>query len=354
MSQCDTPSTPSVRLTSLSNCAGCAAKLSPAQLAGILSPISEIFKNEEYPDLLTGLNPPDDAAVWKLDEKRALVMTTDFFPPVVDDPYDYGAIAAANSISDIYAMGGKPFLALNVAAIPPQLDPAISAEIFRGGADIAKEAGVVIAGGHTIQDKEPKYGLAVVGIVHPERIITKGGAKPGDKLVLTKPLGFGVTTTALKQGVAATEDVEEVVSWMTHLNNIAADMAEEFELKCGTDVTGFSLLGHGSEIARSSAAGLRLVFEQIPFVRGARKYAEMKTFPGGMDNNRNHFGVNVHFSDKINETSRMLLFDPQTSGGLLLAVPARRMRSFFEEAQSSGQPVWEIGEVVEGSGIQVV
>ena len=182
--------------------------------------MQEMFDPADTPDLLAGLTSPDDAAVWKLDEDRALVITTDFFTPVVDDPFDYGRVAAANSLSDVYAMGGTPFLALNIAAMPPDLDPSVSAEIFRGGAVVAKQAGTVIAGGHSIQDKEPKYGMVVVGMVDPHKMFTKGGAKPGDRLYLTKPLGFGTITTALKRQAAREEDVAEAVGWMTRLNRV--------------------------------------------------------------------------------------------------------------------------------------
>jgi selenide,water dikinase len=282
------------------------------------------------------------------------VVTTDFFTPVVDDPYDFGSIAAANSISDIYAMGGQPFLALNVAALVPDLPPEVNGEILRGGAEKAREAGVVIAGGHTVQDKEPKYGLVVIGFVDPEKMLTKGGARPGDALILTKPLGFGVTTTALKQQKAAPEDVTEVVDWMKRLNKDAATLAVEFGLRGGTDVTGFSLLGHGSELAEASGIGVRLFVEKLPFVSCARKYAEMWTFPGGASDNCLHYGPRVRFAPDISEETRMLLFDPQTSGGLLLAVPGSEKDAFLKRAEEIGQPVWIIGEVFEGAGIDVV
>jgi selenide,water dikinase len=230
----------------------------------VLRPVTDVFKNSSYPDLLVGLDSPDDAAVWKLDKERALVVTTDFFTPVVDTPYEYGAIAAANSLSDVYAMGGEPFLALNVAALPPNLAVEISAEILRGGAEKAREAGVVVAGGHTVQDKEPKYGLVVVGFVHPNQTITKAGAKVGDRLVLTKPLGFGVTTTALKREMASPEDVDEVVGWMVRLNRDAARLANQFKVRAGTDITGYSLLGHSMEMANASGVGLR--FQVVPLI----------------------------------------------------------------------------------------
>ncbi len=319
----------------------------------MLRPVQNLFAAEEYPDLLVGLDGPDDAAVWRLDEARALVATTDFFTPVVDTPYEYGAIAAANSLSDIYAMGGRPFLALNVAALPPNLPPDFTGEILRGGAEIARQAGVVIAGGHTVQDKEPKYGLVVLGFVQIEHMMTKAGARPGDRLVLTKPLGFGVTTTALKQQKAAPEDVEEVIAWMMRLNKTASEVAIACGVRGGTDVTGFSLLGHAFEMAQASGVGLRIDYAQIPFVSGARKYAEAWTFPGGASDNRAFFSPHVRFAEGIDEAAQMLLFDPQTSGGLLLAVPPERLEAFLAQAKERAQPAWVIGEVVEGSGIRV-
>jgi selenide, water dikinase len=319
----------------------------------VLRPIENLFQAADYPDLLVGMDAPDDAAVWRLDEERALVVTTDFFTPVVDDPYDYGAIAAANSMSDVYAMGGQPFLALNVAALPPDLPPEIGAEIIRGGAEKAREAGVAMAGGHTIQDKEPKYGLIVVGFVDPRRMLTKGGARAGDVLVLTKPLGVGVTTTALKRGVAADEDVVEAVRWMKMLNRTASQLAVEFELKAGTDITGFSLLGHAFEMSRASGTSFRFSYHQIPLLEGARRYADLYTFPGGAADNRLYFQDAVRFADRVDDPARMLLFDPQTNGGLLLAVPSERLSDFLVRAAALDQPVWVVGEVLAGEGIEV-
>jgi selenide, water dikinase len=318
-----------------------------------LRPVQDLFDAANYPNLLVGLDGPDDAAVWQLDEKRALVVTTDFFTPVVDDGYDYGSIAAANSLSDVYAMGGTPFLALNIAALPPDLPNEISSAILRGGAEKTKEAGVVIAGGHTIQDKEPKYGLVVLGFADKDKMLTKAGLHPGDALVLTKPLGFGCTTTALKQEKADETDVLEVVNWMKRLNQTAGLLAVEFGLSAGTDVTGFSLLGHAMEMADASDVAIYLDYAQIPFVSGARKYAEMFTFPGGASDNRLHFGPRVEFTASIDEAAQMLLFDPQTSGGLLLGVPQEKLDSFQKRARELEQPVWVIGEVGTGSGIYV-
>jgi selenide,water dikinase len=328
--------------------------LSAEALAQVLRPIENLFQTGDYPNLLVGLGAPDDAAVWQLDDKRALVVTTDFFTPVVDDPYDYGAIAAANGLSDVYAMGGQPFLALNVAALPPDLPSEISSEILRGGAEKAREAGVVIAGGHTVQDKEPKYGLVAVGFVDPARMLTKSGARPGDKLVLSKPLGFGVITTALKRELAEASDVAEAVSWMKRLNRAAAALANEFGLRGGTDITGFSLLGHSWEMAEASKVGLRFSFEQIPVLKGARRYAQEWIFPGGSSDNRLYYGCHVHFAAGIDESLQMLLFDAQTSGGLLLCVPSEKLDALLKRAVEMAQPLWVIGEVVGVKGIEVI
>ncbi len=299
------------------------------------------------------MGEPDDAAVWKLDDDRALVVTTDFFTPVVDDAYDFGAIAAANALSDVYAMGGKPFLALNIAALPPDLPTEVITSILRGGADTARQAGVVIAGGHTVQDQEPKYGLVVLGLVDPQHMLTKKGLKPGDVLLLTKPLGFGTTTTALKREQANPADVAEAVEWMKKLNKLAGELAQEFDLHGGTDVTGFSLLGHAYEMAEASGVGIRFDYNKIPFISGARGYAEQFIFPGGTYDNRLYFGSNVHFDSALDEPSQLLLFDSQTSGGLLLSLPPKKLDQFLFRASQKDQPLWVIGEVTHGKGIEV-
>jgi len=320
----------------------------------VLRPILGTFNQADYPNLLVGLGDPDDAAVWRLNPQQALVVTTDFFTPVVDDPYDYGAIAAANALSDVYAMGGKPFLALNIAAMPPDLPAELTSEIMRGGAEKCREAGVIIAGGHSVQDKEPKYGLVVVGFVHPDRMLTKSGAHAGDKLVLTKPLGFGVTTTALKQDRAHPKDVAEVVEWMKRLNNTASALAVELGLRGATDITGFSLLGHGWEICLASGVGLRFDFASLPFTKGAQRYAQEFIFPGGASDNRVYYQEHVRFDPHLDESSQMLLFDPQTSGGLLLAVPPDKLSGYQKRAAELQQPVWLVGEVLPGNTIEVV
>lgn len=319
-----------------------------------MRPLENIFSDQEYPNLLVGLESPDDAAVWRIDDDRALIVTTDFFTPVVDNPYDYGAISAANSLSDIYAMGGQPFLALNVAALPPDLPPEISREIMRGGGEKVKEAGAILAGGHTIQDPEPKYGLICLGFAHPDRLLTKAAAQIGDTLILTKPLGFGTITTAIKSQKASQADIEEVTAWMKRLNREAASLAVEFAVDAATDVTGFSLLGHAWEMAESSGVGLRLAWTDIPLVTGAHKHAAAFTFPGGAFDNRLYFGEHIRFKRPLAEEEQMLLFDPQTSGGLLLAVPPDKVEAMQIRANEIDQPLWVIGEVIEGNEIVVV
>jgi selenide, water dikinase len=319
----------------------------------VLRPIQGTFNPADYPDLMAGLAGPDDAAVWKLSADQAIVATLDFFTPVVDNPYDYGAIAAANSLSDIYAMGGRPFMALNVTALPPDLPVEITAEILRGGAEKAREAGVVIAGGHTVQDKEPKYGLIALGFAHPDHLLTKSGALPGDVLVLSKPLGTGTITTALKRELADPTDVSEAVGWMKRLNAAASQLALQHKVRSATDITGYSLLGHAWEMAVASGVGLRFSFEKLPFLRGAFRYAQEFIFPGGTADNRLYFGEHVRFAPEIEEAFQMLLFDTQTSGGLLMAVPADQVEAMFIEAASLGQNLWIVGEVVQGNQIQV-
>lgn len=302
---------------------------------------------------MVGLESPDDAAIWRLSDEQAIVVTTDFFTPVVDTPYEYGSIAAANSLSDVYAMGGRPFLALNIAALPDHLPAKISSEILRGGAEKAREAGVVIAGGHTVKDKEPKYGLVAIGFVHPQKIISKSGLKPGDVLVLTKPLGAGVTTTALKQEKSEEAHVKEAIEWMSRLNRTAGELAVEFGVRGGTDITGFGFLGHASEMAEASGVSLHFEFSQIPFLSGAHGYAERGIFPGGAFDNKGYFEKFVQFSTDINEPSQMLLFDPQTSGGLLFGVAREKLSTFEARAKELNQPYWVVGEVHTGKGIEV-
>lgn len=345
-----------VKLTELAFCAGCAAKLRAEVLMDVINPFGNVFNQSDYPDLLIGLEKADDAAVMKLSEDQALVFTTDFFPPPVDDPYDYGAVAAANSISDIFAMGGKPLMALNVTALPADLPKDVISEIFRGGAEKAKEAGCPIVGGHTIRDNEPKYGLAVVGTVNPKHILYKGHLHPGDRLILTKPIGFGVTVTASRVGLAEAEDLQTVINWMKTLNRTASELAVECGCESGTDVTGFSLLGHSLEMIRGSepGIGIRYEFDAIPFTPNYEKYIEMGMFSAGANENYNFYIDQVKFAERIDENHQMILFDPQTSGGLLLGLSPDKADVFMEKAEKAGQFARVIGEAIEGSGIEVI
>jgi selenide,water dikinase len=322
-------------------------------LTQVLRPLQQLFPQAEYPDLLIGLDSPDDAAVWRLNDDQALVVTVDFFTPIVDSPYEYGAIAAANALSDLYAMGARPILALNVAAMPPDLPIEITTEILRGGAEKVREAGAAIAGGHTVQDKEPKYGLVAIGLASISRLITKSEARVGDLLILTKPLGTGITTTALKNGICTPQDAEQAIEWMGKLNRSAAEIAGALNLRSGTDITGFGLLGHSFELAEGSKVGIRFWLPSIPFLHGAKDYARKGNFPGGSIDNKLFFEQHVVFDAAIDDYQQLLLFDAQTSGGLLLAVPPAQVEAFMNLANKHDQAAWVIGEAVEGSGIQV-
>jgi selenide, water dikinase len=316
----------------------------------VLRPLTGLFPTEDYPALLVGLSAPDDAAVYRLNHEQAIISTTDFFPPVVDDPYAFGAIAAANALSDVYAMGGTPIMAINLAAFPDGLEMSILSEILRGGAEKVLEAGAVIAGGHTVTDKEPKYGLAVTGVVHPASIIAKGGAQPGDKLLLTKALGTGVITTALKQGKAETDHVDRAIAGMSRLNQNASRLARQFGVHAMTDITGYSLLGHGHEMAHLSSVDLHIAFSSLEWLPGARSYGEQGVFPGGMGRNRAYFNEWIYFDEGFTEVEQQLLFDPQTSGGLLMAVSADKAQELHDHLNQSGDIARLIGEASHGTG----
>lgn len=320
-------------------------------MAQVLQPFANFYQQVDYPDLITGLEQPDDAAVWKLDEDRALVVTTDFFTPVVDAPYDYGSIAAANSLSDVYAMGAKPFLALNIAAFPNDLPKVMISEILRGGMEKAREAGVVIAGGHTIQDKEPKYGLIALGFAHPERLLVKGGLRIGDVLLLSKPLGTGVITTALKRDVAQMQHLRSAVSSMQKLNAEAGALALELNAHGATDITGFGLLGHAWEMAKASGCGIEFRMDAMPLLPGAEEYAKKGTFAGGAFDNQAFYSPHVDF-DHISEHMQMLLFDPQTSGGLLVSVDDNLYKNINLDGKIR-DVFMEIGRVIPGEKIIV-
>jgi selenide,water dikinase len=299
---------------------------------------------------------PDDAGVFRLSADTALVQTVDFFPPIVDDAYTFGAIAAANALSDVYAMGGKPITALAIAAWPADLPPELLSAILQGGADKVAEAGAVLVGGHTVQDQEPKYGLCVTGLVHPDRMMLKGAAQPGDRLLLTKALGTGIVTTALKRGLATENDLNATVASMLRLNRRTAELAAELGVRSATDITGFGLLGHAAELARNSAVGLRIRLHDLPLLPGALAYAQAGVFPGGLERNRiaalkdNY----VRMAEGLDAAHAMLLFDPQTSGGLFFALPPEQAAQLQAACAAAGEPCTDIGEVVAGAGITVV
>jgi selenide,water dikinase len=318
----------------------------------VLRPLKQIFREQQFPDLLVGLGSPDDGAVYRVSDELAFIFTLDFFTPVVDDPYTYGAVAAANAMSDVYAMGGKVLLALSIAAFPPQLPAEAVSEILRGAADKVAEAGGVIAGGHTIDDKEPKFGLAVVGSVHPGRVVRKGGARPGDVLLLTKPLGSGLITTAAKGDAADPADLQAAIESMLRLNRRAAELAQQVDLHAMTDVTGFSLLGHGCEMAEQSQASLHFRVDSLPFLPGVSRYAGEWLFPGGTFNNQRAYGAQVVLHGPGDEM-KALLFTPETSGGLLMALPPAEAEQLEGLLRAAGEPVWRVGDVVEGAGLQV-
>ena len=298
--------------------------------------------------LLVGTETSDDAAVYKISEELAVIQTVDFFTPVTDDPYLFGQIAAANALSDVYAMGGEPKLALNLAAFPNCLDTEILGEILKGGADKVMEAGAVLAGGHTISDNEPKYGLCVTGFVHPKKMWKNFGAEPGDLLVLTKPLGSGILSTAEKGGIIREAEHLEAVKTMTTLNKYAAELAKEFQVHCCTDITGFGLAGHAMEMAKGSKKTFVIYAEKLPVLSGAREYAEMGLIPAGAYRNREFLEKDME--SRISGWREDLLFDPQTSGGLLLAMPPEDAAGLMGRLSGLELPSAVVGEVTEEKG----
>jgi len=333
----------SVRLTELASCAGCAAKIGADTLAQVLGPL----RQRNVPSqLLVGLGAIDDAAVYQVNEQQAIISTADFFPPVVDDPYTFGAIAATNALSDVYAMGGQVLMAINLVAWPANLDTSILSEVLRGGMDIDERAGSVIAGGHSISDDEPKYGLAVTGIVHPQHILTKGGAKPGDLLVLSKPLGTGLITTAQKQGKVSEDDMTAAIQSMTTLNRRASELLVQAgpAVHAVTDITGFSLLGHAWEMASQSLTNMRFNYDALPLLPHIRHYAEAGCIPGGTRRNERALHTHIHFDTSLHAPDQAILYDPQTSGGLFAAIDPTLWATLAEQQEVK---FWLIGEVTE-------
>ena len=318
-----------IKLTKLANCAGCGAKVG----AGVLSQLLEGIRVHSDPNLLVGFDKSDDASVYRISDELALVQTVDFFPPIADDPYTFGAIAATNALSDVYAMGGEPKLALNIMAVPADMPKEVVHEILRGGYDKVYEAGALITGGHSILDPEPKYGLAVTGFVHPDRVLTNSGARPGDVLLFTKPIGIGILTTAAKAELADAATMARAVRLMTTLNKSARDAMVKYRVHACTDVTGFGLLGHACEMAQGSDVQITLRTGDMDLIGEALEFARMGLLPEGMYRNR-QFAEKYVDGGAVELAVQDMLYDPQTSGGLLIAVDPDDAPALFAELQS--------------------
>lgn len=333
-----------VKLTSYSTKGGCGCKIGPADLQQVIRTLPPATPD---PNLLVGLDTSDDAGVYKLTDELALVQTVDFFTPIVDDPYAFGQVAAANALSDIYAMGGKPLTVLNIVAFPiKKLDKQVLADILRGAGDKVKEAGATLVGGHSIDDNEPKFGLAVTGLVHPSKAKTNAGAQPGDKLILTKPIGVGILTTSIKKDALSPEEIERVTKVMTTLNKTAAETMEPYDVHGCTDVTGFGLLGHAAEMAKGSGVGVRIGKAQVPVLPRVRELAEAGFVPGGTKNNYAHLEGTVAFAESIDQLDQWILCDAVTSGGLLIAVAADKADALLDDLRRAGVEAAIIGETI--------
>jgi selenide, water dikinase len=339
---------PPLRLTTLTDCGGCAAKLGADLLADALSGLGAEAALDAPGNLIAGLNPPDDAAVYRVSDDLAIIGTLDFFPPLVDDPRTFGEIAAANALSDVFAMGGRVLFALSIAAFPEELPRDVLAAIFEGASSKVREAGGTLAGGHTIQDPEPKYGLAVIGAVHPGKLLRKGGAQPGDALILTKRLGTGVLVTGARGGRTSEADLATAIEQMRTLNRAASEVLVTHGIRAATDVTGFGLLGHGLEMARAS--GTRFVFDAaaLPALPGALELAAAGIETGGAAHNRRYVADALEVAGGVNPALVTLAHDPQTSGGLLATVPADRAGVVEAALESAGVACWWIGKVEAG------
>ncbi|WP_034300061.1 selenide, water dikinase SelD [Alkalibacterium sp. AK22] len=340
-----------VKLTTLTKKGGCGCKIGPGELRDVLHSLPETKKD---PNLLVGLDTGDDAGVYKLTDDLAIVQTLDFFTPIVDDPYDFGQVAAANALSDVYAMGGTPVTALNIVAFPIfDLDKAILSEILRGASDKVQEAGCNLVGGHSIDDQEPKFGLSVTGTIHPDQIQTNAGARIGDQLILTKPIGVGISTTALKRGLLSDEEVSRVTAVMAMLNKGAAEVMKNYPVHACTDVTGFGLLGHLGEMAAESRQAITLMKDQVPVLPRVRELAEQGVVPGGSKSNLRHVKEAVHFDDRLDEIDQLILADAVTSGGLLMAVEAAQAEALLAELKAKGLDASLIGSVTDGPAGQL-
>ena len=343
------------RLTELTDCGGCAAKLGADLLADALAGLGVEAAAEPDASLIAGLTPPDDAAVYRVSDDLAIIGTLDFFPPLVDDPRTFGEIAAANALSDVFAMGGRVLFALSIAAFPEDLPRDVLTEIFAGASSKVREAGGTLAGGHTIRDPEPKYGLAVIGAAHPDRLLRKGGARPGDRLVLTKRLGTGVLVSGSREGKTSEADLAAAIDGMRRLNRHAADALVATGIAAATDITGFGLLGHGLEMARES--GTRFVFDAtaLPILAGARELAAAGVETGGAAHNRRFVAPSLEVGSDVTDDLVTIAHDPQTSGGLLAAVSRDRVDALEAAFDAAGLERWWIGSVSAGEpGVSLV
>ena len=338
-----------VKLTKLANCAGCGAKMGAKTLAGML----EGFRTHSDPRLIVGYDKSDDASVYVLDEHTALIQTTDFFPPIVDDPYLYGRIAATNAMSDVYAMGGEPRLALNILCAAQGMEEHTIREILRGGYDAAYEAGAIITGGHTIRGAEPIYGLAVSGFVHPDRVLTNSNAKPGDVLILTKPLGVGIITTGAKADLTEKSLMERIYRQMAALNKKSRDIMVQYSVHSCTDVTGFGLMGHSYEMAQGSGCTIHIQTGQVPYHPEALELASMGLIPAGAYRNREYAQKGVKLCAQIPLALQDILYDPQTSGGLLIALPEKEAMECVEKLRVHSPRASIIGYVTEKEEIDI-
>lgn len=332
-----------VKLTKLASCAGCGAKVGAGTLCNLLAG----FQTHYDPNLLVGYDKCDDASVYRVSDELAIVQTTDFFPPIVDDPFTYGQIAATNALSDVYAMGGEPKLALNIMCIPEKMDKATVQEILRGGYAKAYEAGAIITGGHTIHGAEPIYGLAVTGFVKPENVWTNSGAQSGDVLLLTKPLGVGILTTAAKAGLVEQELLDKLYVQMSTLNKYAHDVLVNYSVHACTDVTGFALLGHSLEMAQGSGVTVHLKAQAVPYHEEAYEMADMGFIPAGAYRNRDFAEAGVRVVGEVARALQDIFYDPQTSGGLLCAVPAAEAEACLAELRAVAPSTRIIGYVTE-------
>ena len=332
-----------VKLTKLASCAGCGAKVG----AGTLVHMLEGFKTHTDPRLIVGYDKSDDASVYVIDDNTALVQTTDFFPPIVDDPFLYGQIAAANALSDVYAMGGEPKLALNIMCLSESMGKETVQEILRGGYDKAYEAGAIITGGHTIQGAEPIYGLAVSGFVHPKKVLTNSGARPGDKLILTKPLGIGILTTSAKADMVDREVLDRIYNQMAALNKAARDIMVKYHVHSCTDVTGFALMGHSFEMAQGSGCTIHIQSQNVPFHSEAYELAEMGFIPAGAYRNREYAEAGVKNISNVSRALQDIFYDPQTSGGLMIALDAKEAEQCLAEMRKVIPQAAIIGYVTE-------